>query len=153
MSTNSINQFSVADDGRVTESPPQSTKKCTRSTPCSQPDCNGCTGPANNSHVRDLTDDLEVKPTKPTIPPNHWIIDIISSFKEAIQDQDTTELKMLTERYQQRIMTLSDVEMKYDCTVVKQLNRDATKLLATLLTIPIQTPNPTPRPFIHLQTA
>ena len=95
MSTNSINQFSVEDNGSVTESPPQSTKKCTRTTPCSRPDCNGCTGTANNSHIRDLTDDLEVTTTTPTIPPYHWIIGIINSFKEAIQDQDTAELEML----------------------------------------------------------
>ena len=76
MSTNSINQFSVADDGRVTDSPPQSTKKCTRTTPCSQSDCNSCAEPANNSHIRDLANDLEASQIKPTIPPNHWIINI-----------------------------------------------------------------------------
>ena len=145
MSTDSINQFSVEDNGSVTESPPQSTKKCTRTTPCSQPNCDGCARTTTSGHFRDLNDDLEVTTTTPTIPPNHWIIDIINSFKEAIQDQDTAELAMLTERYQQKIRTLSDVEIKYDRTEIKQLNGEATKLLASILIIPIQMP-PTPPP-------
>ena len=95
MSTDSANQFSVEDDGCVTETPPQFTQKCLRGSPCSQSDCPKCTGPANNGHIRDLTDNLEVTLLKPTIPPNHWIIGIINSFKEAIQDQDTAELEML----------------------------------------------------------
>ena len=96
MSTDSANQFSMEDDGSVTETPPHSMQKCTRGSPCSRSDCPSCTGPANNGHVRNLTNDLEVTPVKFTIPPNHWIIDIIKSIKEAIQDQDIAELGMLT---------------------------------------------------------
>ena len=132
MSTDSVNQFSMEDDGSVMETPPQSMQKCLRGSPCSRPDCPKCTGPANNSHVRDFTDNLEVSLIKPTIPLNHWIIDIINSFKDAIQDQDIAELAMLTERYQQKIRTLSDLEIKHDRTEIKQLNRDATQLLANL---------------------
>ena len=110
MSTNSAYQFSVADDGSVTESPPQSTQKCTRGSPCSRLDCISCTGP-NNSHVHDLTDDLEVTPTTPTIPPNHWIIKMTKAFKTAIQTQYLTELKMLINRYKQNINALSDEEL------------------------------------------
>ena len=54
---------------------------------------------------------------------------------------------MLIERYQQKIRTLSDVKIKYDRTEIKQLNHDATKLLATLLANSIQAPNPYPPPL------
>ena len=120
MSTNSANQFSVADDGSVMESPPQSTQKCTRGSPCSRPDCISCTEPTNNGHVRNLIEDLEVTPVKVTIPLNHWIIYLIEPFKEAIQDQDITELKMLTERYERNINALSIDELYYDFTEIKK---------------------------------
>ena len=152
MSTNSINQFSVEDDGSVTESPPQSTKKCTRTTPCSQPDCNGCSVTASNGHIRDLSDNLEVTTTTPTTPPNHWIIRMIKVFEEAIQDQDPTELKMAQTLYKKQLDAITLDDHDYDQTVVKQLNCDATKLLDTLLANSIRTPNPTP-PLMHLQTA
>ena len=126
-------------------------QKCTRGSPCSRSDCPSCTGPANNGHVRNLTDDLEVTPVKFTIPPNHWITDLIELFKEAIQDQEIAELGMLTKRYQQKIRTLSDDEIKYDRTEIKQLNRDATKLLATLLAIPTQTPKLPPPSYTFKQ--
>ena len=90
MSTNSANQFSMEDDGSVTETPPQSMQKCTRGSPCYKSDCPSCTGPITNSHARDLADNLEVMPVKHNIPPNHWIIKLPKYFKEAIQDQDPT---------------------------------------------------------------
>ena len=120
MSTNSVNQFSVADDGSVTESPSQSTQKCTRGSPCSRPDCISCTEPTYNGHIRNLTDDLEVTPVKVTILLNHWIIYLIEPFKEAIQDQDITELKMLTKRYERNINALSIDELYYDFTEIKK---------------------------------
>ena len=144
MSTNSINQFSVADDGRVTNSPPQSTKKCTRTTPCSQQDCNSCTEPVNDSHVRDLANDLEDSQIKPTIPPNHWITKLTKALKETIQDQDPVELKMLINRYERKIDALSDDDFDYDRTEIKQLHRDAMQILASIPTIPIQLPSPPP---------
>ena len=142
MSTNSINQFSVADDGRVTDSPPQSTKKCTRTTPCSQSDCNSCAEPAINSHIRDLSNDMEGARIKPTIPPNHWIIDITNAFKEAIQDQDPIELKMVRDLYQRHMDAVTAEDTRYDRKEIKQLNHNATKLLASIPTIPIQMPPP-----------
>ena len=153
MSTNSINQFSVEDDGSVTESPPTSTKKCTRTTPCSQPncggpDCGGCPGTASIGHVRDISDALETMTTSTTIPPNHWIIKLTKAFKVAIQNQDHDELEHLNERYKQRTKTLSDDEIDvYDRTEIMQLNRDANELLATFSTTPIQSrPYQTPFP-------
>ena len=144
MSTNSINQFSVEDDGSVTESPPKSTKKCTRTTPCSQTDCGGCPGTASIGHVRDISDALETMTTSTTIPPNHWIIKLTKAFKVAIQNQDHDELEHLTERCKQRTKTLSDDELDYDRTEIMQLNRDANELLATFFTTPIQLPPPPP---------
>ena len=146
MSTNSINQFSVEDDGSVTESPPQSTKKCTRTTPCSQPDCNGCPGTASIGHVRDISDDLEATTTTTTIPPNHWIIKLTKAFKTAIQEQDHDELEMLIERCKLYTKTLSNNEFDYDRTEIRQLNRNAVQILASIPTIPIQLPTPPP-PF------
>ena len=99
MSTNSANQFSVADDGSVAESPPQSTQKCTRG---SRLDCISCTGP-NNGHIRDLTDDLEITPVKVTTPLNHWITRMIKVFEEAIQEQDPTELEMAQALYKKHL--------------------------------------------------
>ena len=141
MSTNSTNQFSVEDDGSVTESPPQSTKKCTRTTPCSQPDCNGCSGTASIGHIRDLPDDLEVTTTTPTIPPNRWIIRMTKVFKVAIQEQDIFELEFITERYERDINAHLIDELNYDFTEIKKLNQDAAQLLANLS-------KPTP-PFNH----
>ena len=111
MSINFASQFSMEDNESVTESPPQSMQKCTRDSPLSRPDCISCTGPANNSHVRNLTDDLEVTPVKVTIPPNHWIITITKAFKDAIQDRDATELKMTTDLYQRHmdVITVEDL--------------------------------------------
>ena len=117
-------------------------KKCTRTTPCSQPDCNSCSEPANNSHIRDLSNNLEDSQIKPTIPPNHWIIKLTKALKETIQDQDPVELKMLINRYERNIDALLDDELDYDHTEIKQLHRDAMKLLASIPTIPIQTPPP-----------
>ena len=111
MSTNSANQSSMEEDRSVTETPPQSMQKCTRGSPCSKSDCPSCTGPVNNGHVHNLTNNLEVMPVKFTIPPNHWIIMITKSFKEAIQDQDLPELEMLINRYKQNINALSDEEL------------------------------------------
>ena len=116
MSTDSANQFSMEDDGSVTETPPQSMQKCTRDSPCSKSDCPSCAGPVNNGHNRNLTDNLEVTPVKLTIPPNHWIIKTTKAFKEAIQDQDTAELGMLIDRYQQNIRALSNNELDYERT-------------------------------------
>ena len=152
MSTDSANQFSLEDDGSITETPPQSIQKCTRGSPCSRPDCLSCTGPTNNGHVRDFTEDLEVTLVKHTSPPNHWIIRMIKVFEEAIQDQDPNELKMAQALYQKQLDAVTFDELDYDRTEVKQLNRDAKKLLTTLLDTPIQIPNPPP-PFLHLQTA
>ena len=120
MSTNSDNRFSMEDGGSVMESPPQSMQKCTRGSPCSRPDCISCTEPTNNGHVRNLIEDLEVTPVKVTIPLNHWIIYLIEPFKEAIQDQDITELKMLTKRYERNINALSIDELYYDFTEIKK---------------------------------
>ena len=153
MSTNSDNRFSMEDGGSVMESPPQSMQKCTRGSPCSRPDCISCTEPTNNSHVRNLTDDLEVMRAQPTIPLNHWIIKVTKAFKTAIQTQYLAELKMLINRYERNINALSDDELDYDRTEIQQLNHDAMKLLATLLAKPIQTPNPNPPPFLNHQKA
>ena len=120
MSTNSDNRFSMEDGGSVMESPPQSMQKCTRGSPCSRPDCISCTEPTNNSHVPNLIDDLEVTPAQPTIPLNRWIIRITKALKEAIQDQDPAELKMLINCYERNINALSDEELNYDCTEIKK---------------------------------
>ena len=146
MSTDSANQFSLEDNGSITETPPQSIQKCTRGSPCSRPDCLSCTGPTNNGHVRDLTEDLEVTLVKLTSPPNHWTIRMIKVFEEAIQDQDPNELKMAQALYQKQLDAVTFDELDYDRTEVKQLNRDAKKLLTTLLDTPIQIPNPPPLP-------
>ena len=151
MSTNSANKISLEDDGSVTETPPQSMQKCTRGSPCSRPDCISCTGPVNNSHVLDLTDDLEVTPVKPTSLPDHWIIILTKSFKEAIQNQYPDELEMLIDRYKQNIKALTNNKLSYDRTKISRLNHDATKLLATLLATPIQTPNPPPPSYTFNQ--
>ena len=148
MSTNSTNQFSVEDDGSVTESPPQSTKKCTRNNPCLKSDCNSCAEPEINSHIRDLSNDMEGARIKPTIPPNHWIIDITNAFKEAIQDQDPIELKMVRDLYQRHMnaVTAEDTryDTRYDRTEIKQINRNPNELLATFSTTPIQPAPPPP---------
>ena len=146
MSTNSINQFSVEDDGSVTESPPKSTKKCTRTTPCSQTDCEGCPGTASIGHVRDISDALETMTTSTTIPPNHWIIKLTKAFKTAIQEQDPVELKMLINRYERKIDALSEVDFDYDRSEIKQIHRDAMQTLASIPTTPIQPPLPPPLP-------
>ena len=121
MSTNSANQLSMEDNGSVTETPPQSMQKCTRGSPCSRPDCISCKGPVNNGHVCILTDDLEVTPVKPTTPPDHWIIKLTTSFKEAIQNQYPNELEMLVDRYKQSIEALSINELNYNRTNIKNL--------------------------------
>ena len=132
MSTNTANQFSMEDDGSVTETPPQSMQKCTRGSPCSRPDCISCTGPVNNGHVCNLADNLEVTPVKPTTPPDHWIIILTKSFKEAIQNQYPDELEMLIDHYKQSIKALSINELNYDRTEIKKLNHNALKLLVNL---------------------
>ena len=119
MSTNSTNQFSVEDDGSVTESPPQSTKKCTRNNPCLKSDCNSCAEPEINTHVRNLSNDMEGAQIKPTIPPNHWIIDITNAFKEAIQDQDPIELKMVRDLYQRHMDAVTAEDTRYDRKEIK----------------------------------
>ena len=63
---------------------------------------------------------------------------MIKVFEEAIQEQDPTELKMAQALYQKHLDAVTRDELGYECTKIKQLNRNATKLLAT----PIQTPNP-----------
>ena len=69
---------------------------------------------------------------------------MIKVFEEAIQDQDPTELKMAQNLYQKHLDAVTFDKLDYDPTKVEQLNRDATKLLATLLAIPIQTLKPPP---------
>ena len=98
--------------------------------PCSRSDCPSCTGPATNSHVRDLTYDLEVTPVKLTTPPNHWIINITKAFKEAIQNQDTDELEIVKDLYQRHLDAVTIEDLVYDRTEIKQLNSDAMKFLA-----------------------
>ena len=99
-------------------------QKCTRGSPCSKSDCPSCTKRATNSHVHNLTDNLEIMPVKPTTPPNHWIIRMTKVFEEAIQDQDPSELKMAKDLYQKH---LDAVTFEYlDRTEIKQLNRNAT---------------------------
>ena len=107
MSTYSANQFNWKTMEVIQEHLHTSIKSAQGGSPCSRLDSPSCTGPANNGHVPNLTDDLEVMPVKFTIPPNHWIIIATKSFKEAIQDQDPTELEMLIDRYKQNINTLS----------------------------------------------
>ena len=61
-------------------------------------------------------------------------------FKEAIQDQDITELKMLIKRYERDINAHLIDELNYDFTEIKKLNQDAAQLLANLS-------KPTPPPL------
>ena len=82
--------------------------------------------------------------TSTTIPPNHWIIKLTKAFKEAIQDQDHDELEMLIERYKMNTKTLSNKEFDYDRTEIKQLNREANRILATFFTTSTQPPPPPP---------
>ena len=151
MSTDSTNQFSMEDDGSVTETPPQSMQKCTRGSQCSKLDCPSCTGPVTNGHVRDLTGDLEVTPVKLNTPPNHWSIDITEAFKEAIQEQDIGELEIIKNIYLRSMDESTEEDLKYNRNEIKQLYRKVRKILATHSQTPI--PQPPPPPFLNLQTA
>ena len=127
MSTYSANQFNWKTMEVIQEHIYTPIKSAQGGSPCSRSYCPSCTGPATKSHVRNLTDDLEVTPVKVTILLNHWIIYLIEPFKEAIQDQDITELKMLTKCYERNINALSIDELYYNFTEIKKLNHNATQ--------------------------
>ena len=126
MSTYSANQFNWKTMEVFPEHLHTPIKSAQGGSPCSRSDCPSCTGPATNSHVRDLTDDLEVKLVKLTAPPNHWIINITKAFKEAIQNQDTNELEIVKDLYQWHLDAVTIEDLVYDRTEIKQLNHDAT---------------------------
>ena len=128
MSTDSTTLFSMEDDGRVSETPIPSQKKCTRGSLCSQSDCLVCNRPISNHHIHNLTGDLEdsnlnSRSNKPNAPADHWISNLIDDFKEAIMDQDIEEMKKLDIYYWK--MSKAPDFVLYNRTKLKQISKTA----------------------------
>ena len=143
MSTNSAAQFSVEDDGSLSETPTQSKQKCTRGLPCSKTVCLVCSGPATNNHIRNLTHDLVGSnqlsrtntPTKPTASTDHWITNLSDAFKEAILDHDIDKIKHLNSLHV-KIANKSTNHFQYNCTELKKLFATSIQITAALYTPP-----------------
>ena len=158
MSTNSATQFTVGDDGSLSETPIQAIKKCTRGSPCSRPDCLTCNGPVTNNHLRDLTNYLEgsneisrtTTLTKITTPLDHWITTLTSAFKEAILDQDIKEMRGLNQSFS-KVTGESLDHLKYNRTEFKKLSFTAMQIVNAYYQDP--TPSLPPPPLLILQVA